>query len=217
MSKQKQITFEDWITWMFDRDEGGWEHDVRGSDHPWLANSRMLTEHFIRLHEAPRTVLAPYSNEQIGFGLWALYSSHSEVGAPFAESRVPRDLFHRAIRSVATLVRELAPKRLDRSESVNGDTLHGALYMFWDIAPIWPFDPTDADKETLDVCLSQMQSVLHVPHPVAAYHALHGLGHFALHVADRTAPVIDAWLATQPRIGPTIREYAERARLGNVQ
>lgn len=217
MSKQNQITFEDWVVWMFDRDQEGWQHNVRDTDHPWLTNFRLLTEHFIQLHEAPRAVLNPYSNEQIGFGLWALYSSHSEVGAPFAEPNVPRDLFHRAIRSVAILIRELAPKRIDRSESVNGDTLHGAIYMFWDIAPIWPFDPTDADRETLDVCLSEMQSTLQVPHPAAYYHALHGLGHFAIHVQDRTTPIIDAWLATRPKIGPTLVEYAERARRGNVQ
>lgn len=217
MSKENQISFEDWVVWMFDRDHGSWEHDVRDSDFPWLANSRLLTEHFIRLHEAPRTVLVPFRNEQIGSGLWALYSSHSAVGAPFAGPQVPRDLFHRAIRSVATLIRELAPKRIDRSESINGDKLHGALYMFWDIAPIWPFDPTDADRETLEVCLSEMRSALEVPHPVAAYHALHGLGHFAIQVPDRTTPIIDAWLATRPRIGPTLVEYAERARIGNVQ
>ncbi len=190
---------------------------MRSSDAPWLDNHRLLTEHFIRLHEAPRTVLAPFSNEQVGIGLWALYSNHSAIGAPFAAPHVPGFVFYRAIRGVATLIRELAPKRIDRKESVNGDTLHGALYMFWDIVPIWPFQPTDADRETLGVCLSEMQAALHVPHPTAAYHALHGLGHFAHSVPDQTVPIIDAWLATRPKIGPNLREYADDARRGCVQ
>jgi hypothetical protein len=217
MSKSGDISFEDWVTWMFDRAVGDWEWDIDTCDCPWLDNTNLLTAHFVRLHDAPRLVLNPYSNDQIGWGLKALYSGASDVGSPYTNPDVPDELRFRAIRSIATLIREIAPRRLPRDESLNGDALYLALYMYWDIAPIWPFGPNAADHSKLEVCLSEMKAALSVDHPVAAYHALHGLGHFALQVRDRTTPIIDSWLATRPNIGPALRDYAAAARTGCVQ
>ena len=46
--------------------------------------------------------------------------------------------------------------------------------------------------------------------------ALHGLGHWHLSYPERTATIIDQWLAGQPRISPELRPYATSGRAGCV-
>lgn len=217
MAKQNHISFEDWVAWMFDRRDRDWAWDVEEDDAPWIRNRRLLTEHFIELHTDPVKPLARYSNHQIGWGLYWLYSSHTIVDAPFLDGSVPVILKHAAIRSVASLIAKLVPVRLSKAGFVETDALSSTLYMFWEVLPLWPFQPTDADRQMQDVCLEEMQTSLCVNHVVARYHALHGLGHFALELPERTVSIIDQWLATSPTLSPSLTEYVQAAREGTVQ
>lgn len=217
MTSEESISFEEWVVWMFDRRERDWAWAVEEDDHPWLYNGRLLTEHFIRLHENPTPVLQPYSNDQIGWGLWWLYSSYAAVAVPFLDDDVPGPMRHEAVRSVAVLLSRLVPGRLPKHDRVVEDPLGRTLYMFWEILPVWPFDPTDEDRAMRDVCIEEMRSSLAVDHVIARFHALHGLGHFTLEVPDQAREIIDGWLATGPEISPVLAEYARQARDGRVQ
>ncbi|MEM1184632.1 MAG: hypothetical protein AAGI53_06470 [Planctomycetota bacterium] len=214
MNPERTISFDDWIRFYFDRTEGDWAFDPDAEEPAWLERPLDLTEHFIRLHDSANQVLRPYSSFQIGQGLWSLYSGASDFGAPYTKRAVPRKHMHRAIRAVGTLVREFLPRRLSRNDL---GEIHGALYMFWDITPIWPHKTGPYEAEDLDVCLSEMQGCLTVDHPTAHYHALQGLGHFALINPSRCREIIDLWLETRPALDNALREYAARARDGDVQ
>lgn len=217
MAGDSFISFEDWVEWMFDRRGTDWVWEEEFEWQPWLQNRRLVAEHAIRLHNNPVPVLSRFSNEQAGDGLWILYSSATEY-CMFSEScKLPTELYHLLIMSLVPLLRQLLPERLPLSDESESDRIACAVYMFWDIAPIWPDRSTDSDKAELDVCLDEMRQALMIPHPAAHKHALHGLGHFCLYARERTTPIIDDWLKTNPRILPSIREYALLARVGGVQ
>lgn len=217
MAEQNYISFEDWVVWMFDRRDKEWALDVEENDIPWMSNHRLLTEHFISLHRDPVRPLVRYSNDQIGWGLYWLYSSYAGVAVPFLNEQIPVSRQQEAIRSVAMLVAKLVPIRLPDPETIDTDALNNTIYMFWEIFPVWPFDPTDANRAMQEVCLEEMQVSLQVNHPVARFHALHGLGHFALQLPERVAGIIDAWLATEPVLSSVLSEYVQAARAGTVQ
>ncbi|MEM7754910.1 MAG: hypothetical protein AAF297_04660 [Planctomycetota bacterium] len=169
-------------------------------------------DYFTRLHENGIRTLEPFSNEDVGAGLWALYSSASQLCPPFHV--VSRSDLHRAIRAVGTFVAETMPQRLALDVE---DRIYSAVYMFWDLVPIWPHRAGPFEAEDRCVCIEEMARCLRVDHPLARYHALHGLGHFELIAGNKATRVIDDWLTSEPAIDPTLTEYANLARMGNVR
>ncbi len=213
MTRSGIASFDEWENFCFrDRSES-WHTQLDDHDLPWLGrDDRVPVEYFTRLHETAPVTLERFSNEEIGAGLWALYSSASELHPSF--HLVPRQDRHRAIRSVGAFVTDAVPERLSPGTQ---DILHHAVYMFWDIAAVWPHGTGPYEDEDRAVCIEEMRGCLYVDHPTARYHALHGLGHFVLIAGDDAAGVIDEWLDTSPAIDAAMAEYAARARAGSVQ
>ena len=215
MKRLQPTSFEDWVEFCFRGRPTSefWFIDLEDDEVPWLGRDDVLSvDYFTRLHENGVEVLNAFSNEEIGAGLWALYSSASELCPAFHV--VPRDDLHRAIRSVGIFVSQTLPVRLTPGSE---DPPHDALYMFWDIVPIWPHRVGPFEAEDRAVCIDEMAACLEVEHPTARYHALHGLGHFELTESGRCTQVIDQWLATSPLLDTKLRDYAVRARRAYIQ
>ncbi len=213
------ITFEEWIRWNFDRPEAvepskALALDVRHAK--WEQDTRTRLAHLIRLFEDPVDVLRPYSDNQIGMSLLGMFDSGGRGWFRPSDYRNQREEFARLVHAVGQLVVMLTAARCpNKPDSHEKTRIGSALYMFWDIAPIWPVD--GSQDWLLDVCLEEMRAVLvGSNHCVAQCHALHGLGHFQLYHPDRTTPIVDEFLSTRARAHPEVRDYAMLARGGRV-
>lgn len=212
MAKANFISFEDWVEWVFNHDDGDW---VWTAAYPsWQSNHRLMVEYFVALHRNPFNLLAKFTDNQIGWGFWNLYSPLKGM-SPFTPEVQQLGLFDELIDSLVPCLRSFLLRKEAKKYDV--DTYPGvSFYMFWDISSIWPRQPTDIDRKLLSQALKEMEEALYVPHPVAQYHGLHGLGEFHSLAKQRTADIIQNWLATNPRIDEALTKYALDAKMGNV-
>lgn len=216
MAKENHISFEDWVEWVFNRDDSEWVWKGDNLSAKWLRNTKLIAEHFVQLHCNSVRSLCQFTNNQIGLGLGNLYSAIVGL-CPVDGNGISTDLHHEMIRSLLMMMRQLLPERVPHNETFFSDEISTAVYMFWDSASMSPFKPTDADKALFRVCLEEMQHALYVKHPAAQMHALHGLGENHYEIPSVTQEIIDRWLATNPHILPSVTKYAQRARVGLVQ
>ncbi|RNC80484.1 MAG: hypothetical protein ED559_01335 [Phycisphaera sp.] len=216
MVKSNHIPFEDWVDWMFNRQDDQWPWgDDRGLRSNWFRNNRLMAEHFIELHRNSVKSLKDLTNFQIGNGLWNLYTAALGL-SPLDGNGIHAKLHYEMIASLVPMLQQLLPERVPHHEGYANDRISDAVYMFWDSAPVSPFRKNHTDRELLDVCISEMQQALNVKHPAAHKHALHGLGEFHLDIPDRAKSIIDEWLEQNPYVLDSIRNYAVKARVGDV-
>jgi hypothetical protein len=215
VTARDHIEFEDWLDFMFDRDNEAWYiYDI--DDEPWLTKSDLVLTHFITLHMASPDRLDRFTNEQIGWGLRALYDGTS-VGEPLLADHVGVARIQQAILSVPELLANLVVCRCPSDESDMSNPLSNALSVFWDLVPLLHYLYRDGGYDNLiyRVMLEETTRALRIDHPVAHFHALKGLGLFGRSgiksvKADKTRVITD-WLATNPKIGPRVRHFAECA------
>jgi len=212
MAKENHISFEDWVEWMFDRQDKDWIWKIESPI--WISNHRLMAEHFVALHLNPLAPLANFNDDQIGWGFWNLYSPLIET-SPFTPEVRELGLFGELIESLVPCLKNFLLR--DAAKSYLISSYPGmSFFMFWDICGIWPRRSTDSDRTLLDLAFKEMEASLYVSHPVAQYHALHGLGEFRSLAKHRTAEIVKNWLATKPHIDDEIAQYAKDAMRGNV-
>lgn len=225
MAGPDHISFEDWVVWVFDRTNRDWvwreldcERYVDDDDaFPWLLNGPLQAQHFIDLHHDSVRQLSKYNDDQVGWGLWNLYSGVCDISV-ISGHGLPLEMHSQMIRSLLPMMRQILPDRVSHVDIFQSNDISCAFYMFWDLAGIWPFGTADreANSELVDICYAEMEQALYLDHPVAQHHALHGLGHFYVGHPWRTTSTVDCWLNSKPDLLPFIREYAQQARVGAI-
>lgn len=216
MSRSSQVAYEDWVEFLFQA--------FRNSSDPvsiqfpgeWEYNTRLMVEHYTKFLEDPVWIVERFGVDLTGAVLSGLTSSLDDVGIEICDERIPEEVRDRAITAMGTMIRKLAKGHLSIKSMDKWTKLDTAIFMFWDVAPIWPEKGTTAGKRLLDICLGEMRSALQINNPVALLHSLHGLSEFHVSFSEHTEPIMDAWIQSNPHADPEIMNYARRARDGLV-
>jgi len=213
------MSFEEWVAWVFDNPEG----------YPWMDRlvdwgeipSPVLVGYLTRLFEQADGLLRSFTDAQISQSFWLLLGQGTEVNIALVDPAVPRPDLVSCHRSMIVLFeRCFAPRcgpYLSHLCEGSDHPLNGLCYMWWDLFPTWGSAPGASGPVPLDSeLLGVMTGILALDSVACQESALHGLGHWSLHHPDRTAAIIDGFLACRADLRPELRRYAESARAGCV-
>lgn len=215
--------FQTWLRWIFD-------HPVRldrasAPRNDWAATWDPEAEPaktvalLTRLFREPRQLIAPYSPDQIGQGLWTLCDpSRSSHLLCLTDENIDWQDRKPAIDAIATLfsdlLAEICSESLGQQDSAPGKlTLANRLcYMFWDIAPLGPRQDERNPSASDLACLDVLRRILAIDHLACRESALHGFSHWAPAYPTLVADCLDAFLASSEDLTPAVRDYARRVR-----
>jgi hypothetical protein len=221
--------FEAWLEHLFDRGPDEFEPDtwfISGSrPTEWTLRYEQddtpaaQAERIRRLFSDAGTLLRPYSDQQVGYGLDSIVWSAGGDIRVLGDDEVPAALRAAGLRSIVTLFTEVFAPRLrgysrTREPSEPGqpeDHLYYVCFMFWDIAPIMPGE--DTVREVLKV----LEATLALDSAPCQRAALHGLGHWHRAAPDEAARIVRRWLQDHPQAPEELRTYAVQASAGRVQ
>ncbi|HEU4881594.1 MAG TPA: hypothetical protein VFT45_05095 [Longimicrobium sp.] len=176
---------------------------------------RRALAYMTNLFNAPEGLMDRYSAAQIDQGFWFMYSAAAEdvFGRQLWNDAEPWDDRERCIRALPRLYQALFEPMLFLLE----DYYASAMFMLPDFI-VWMSRPrvTHDGADALRVCqalLDAFGEMLGSSHDATRTAALHGLGHLAH--PDR-ADVIRDFVRANPGLDPELRDYAERAVVGDV-
>lgn len=216
MSRSGQVAYEDWIEFLFQAFRNSSDHGLIQFPREWEYNTRLMVEYYTRFLEDPVWIVDRFGADLTGIVLSALTSSLDDVGIEICDERIPEEMRDRAIAAMGTMMRKRAKDHFSMTPMEKWTKLDLAVFMFWDVAPIWPKKGTTAGPRLLEVCLEEMRSALQINQPVALMHGLHGLGEFHVSFPEHTEPIVNAWIESNPHADPDIMNYARHAREGLV-
>ena len=214
--------FEAWLEHLFEREPGEF------APVPWYIGDSRPTEWILRYEEGDTpvaqaerirrlfsdagTLLRPYSDEQVGYGLDAIVNSAGGDIRVLGDGRVPSALRAAGLRSIVTLFAEVFAPRLRAAhpgyarpwEPAKSRQRHHHLdyvcYMFWDSAPIVP-----GRDDTLREGLKVLEATLALDSAACQRAALHGPGHWHHAARTRFPGSSDAGCGTTRRPRPVAR------------
>ena len=233
--------FEAWTKWIFDHPvtEREWWFDIadveeggRWLDRPTWRVVRFMTRPF----EDPAPCLAPYSDDQIDQGLWFIFhEANSAHIRSLTDGRVSYAVRLRCLRAIVALHERLFVPRCAevlnhfREPEPGAIPLNSICYMLWDlvyeatrVGPLewdsrgarWRKPSTNAKFD--GQMLGALQRVLAMPHKACQEAAIHGLWHFQRGHPGKASAIIDEYVSRNPAIDPRLRQYALRARGGEI-
>ncbi len=207
-------SFERWIEHAFDHPED----DLRWWKAPkpeyWRGEPRLKAEFIAETFEHADRHLARFSDAQLESGLWHIIGGNYAIDA--VGDDVPLELRLRVVRSTYALFLRLFAVRCPELIFGGGVPVYGICYMFWELFPLEdrPSDPADAPL--CEEKLAVLERILGIDNAMCQYSALHGLGHAQSSVPERTAEIVDRYLARHPEPDFQLRSYALDAREGGV-
>jgi hypothetical protein len=216
VTAREHIEFEDWLDFMFDRDNEAWfSYDIEHE--PWMSRADLVCKHFVTLHMSAQNRLERFSNEQLGWGLKSLYIGTS-AGEPLHVNQVGAAQVQQALLAVPHFLADIVANRCadDESDTLS-DPLADVMIDFWDLVPLMHCLNQRNERERLayQAMLEETRRSLRIDHSIAHFHALYGLGLFGRggsgSVKREKTKIISDWLATKPKIGPRVRNFAETA------
>ena len=224
-AKESDLEYQRWIARVFDRpvtEPAWWWDDAIFDEAPIEPDPETAVSYLTRLFDDPAPLLATYSADQIGQGLWFLCdNSCSNHLLAVADDRIDWASRRRCIEAIPSLhaklfARACKPDLSHQQTSGSGRSIETACYMFWDIAPLSAHRDA-SHREQDETCLNAMRETLRVDHVACQESALHGLGHFHYGHPARVAEIVDAFLRQNPKLPPALHQYATMARVGRVQ
>jgi len=209
------FSFDCWVRWVFDRPVKRRRWYLERFEDPWAEDPRMFLAYLRRLFERPQFLPSTYSRDQVGQGLWFLgdgtASGYMEC---LFDHAIPFNLRDDAIASIPQLFRYLFANQcgdaLGHLDREGNDALNMTCYMWWDIFP------TKGGNERAETLFDTMSKILVVDSEACKESALHGLGHAAEKFPDRVKAIIDEFLTRRPKISEQLKQYALRAREGEI-
>ena len=220
-----EASFEEWLTYIFDRPECEYgEHWSFGDVGPdWKVPAALSSEFISRTYEEPQRWISRFSPGQIAAGLeFTWNTSASGVSFTILHESVPWPLRQRAIQALVSLYeqcfRKLCSPGLGHLSECVDNPVNSACYMYWDVCPYYGQPEKPEHRAMDDECLRVMEKTLRIDHDACRESALHGLGHWALGYPSRASSIIEQELkAVRKNLRPELWEYAQAAKLGNVQ
>ncbi len=205
----RKATFEEFLTFLFDRDVIPIPANGSGAPEPWYWHAEVafdparVASFYINLFTTPRTVLQKCSLEQLDQGFWAIQSSNIECAVTeiIWDQKLPFEIRESCVRSMFHLYELLFSEV----------SLEASAEMWWDsLAYDWHCGNRvrakgGEDQLMQDVMFETLSKILQLPSEECQAAALHGLGH--LHHPDTSALIV-AYLAQRPEIGSDLKQYA---------
>lgn len=213
--------YTEWLSYLFDHEivpglpEWYWRDDAPVFE----ATPAEVADLWIATMKNGETDLQQYSDEQVGQGLWYLFSNAcSDHTALIRDDALPLAKWvevYDSLRSLYTGVfsRRCSPALGHLSEE--GTALNGICYMLWDVSPLhWPpeNERTPAIKEAL---FRVLEHALDLPHRACIESALHGLGELHCRYPSRVEAVIASRLPGLAQ-DAALLQYALNAQQGAV-
>ena len=204
------MDFDDWVVAVFDP----------AAEDPWPTPAEDLA-FLTRLFSDAVPALEPFTDDEIGKGLWSIIDSGG-AGTALAvnDASLPLDDRIAAVRTIPTLYRDVfVPRCTERLGHLSEETGHLGItcYMFWDVAVIG--GPPDTREGNLleDAVLDVLHDLLRLPHGACQESALHGLGHRIRRHPEQGPAMLDRWLRDGDVRDERLRAYAQAARTGCIQ
>jgi hypothetical protein len=205
-------SFEQWLELFFVRSQ----HFSHEEELP----PAVAVEYITRLFENAREILGRFPEDRVAQGVREIVANGSEYRWALADESIPWVARQRCARSMVCLFEQyFAPrcKPLYPAPQRQDNELDDACFMWWDTYPSVGDSSSDqviarVDRELLGVIIS----ILGIDSQACWESALHGFGHWQVHHPEEVATAIDAFLAKHPDLHPKLKEYAIRARGGQV-
>lgn len=214
--------YTEWLKYVFDRPatSNGWYFDIEDLE-AFESEPSELVELVATTFENCGRDLAPYSNEQLRYGLsYIVDSGASDVVFSLMSEHVPAE---RRLRAIAALKHVYSRIFEPRCEPVLGHTsepganaLNYTCYMLWDISPLSYWERSPERPIFYRAVCDVLEHALKSPNRACVESGLHGLGHIYSSYPERVEEVIDRYLnAAKPP--DELRQYAINARRGYIQ
>jgi hypothetical protein len=215
--------YTDWLKYVFDRPAtaNGWYFDVDDLE-PFEAEPGDLVELVACTFENCGRDLAPYSNEQLRYGLsYILENGASDVVFSLMSDEVPAEQRLRAIASLKHVYSNVFERRcapvLGNVSEPGGNALNYVCYMLWDVSPLAYWEYARNRNVFYRAVSEVMEHALQSPNRACVESGLHGLGHIYPNYPERVEQVVDGFLLGAAKRVPELQQYAEAARRGCVQ
>ncbi len=214
--------YTEWLKYVFDRPAtpNGWYFDIEDLE-PFEAEPSELVELVATTFENCACDLAPYSNEQLRYGLsYIVDSGASDVVFALMSENVPAELRLRAIAGLKHVYSQVFERRcapvLGHSSEPGDNALNYTCYMLWDISPLSNWERSPERSIFYRAVCDVLEHALTSPNRACVESGLHGLGHIHSSYPERVEEVIDRYLvAAKPP--EELRRYAMDAGRGHVQ
>ena len=205
-------SFDQFVDFIFDHGGAGDSTNGARRKDPWYYNSEVqcssetVIDFYMRLFKQPEFLFARFSREQLEQGFWAIPGASLEcsLGEVIWDKGVDFEKRADCVRSMYDLYEKFFAV----------DFLITSGEMWWDaLAYDWHCDNrnrSNGDEDLLmqDVMFETLERILDLRSLNCQAAALHGLGH--LHHPD-TAELIDSYLARNPTLDSSMKEYAKAA------
>jgi hypothetical protein len=222
------MDYQTWLTHVFDHQPDAvnkWFYALDDSD--WwnpFTHPRETVTYVTRLFADPLDALAPYSDAQIGEGLWyivsagnsdmmfALFGSTSPPHLPPAPWPKLEACLDAMVHFFEVVMAPRCGSRLGQQEALDTypPALNTTCYMWWDIMPITVRE--DDPDRFHDLLTGTMARILSIDSLPCQESALHGLGHWHTYAPAR----VEAAIAAYHTEHPVLRTYAANAARGLV-
>jgi hypothetical protein len=215
----KFLSFEDWVTFVFDHEVGGpqWYFDPKAPF--WIGPAVLTVSYITRLFEDPLPFLSGYSDEQLNQGFWYLVSNGaSDMMFALNDESVHLEQRIRCLKSFRLLFEHVfaahCSPHLSHFDEAGARPLNSACYMWWDLFPLCP---APGSREVIgNTALEVMAEILALDSLACQESALHGLGHWRRAYPNEVEQIIDRFLDANKTSRPELIAYAKSARTGCV-
>ncbi|HLO97746.1 MAG TPA: hypothetical protein VK171_04045 [Fimbriimonas sp.] len=214
------MTFEEFYGNIFGHEDwkSGWDLD----DLAWELEDVQIAEYMLRTFRDSATLFKGRNPDQIGFGLYFLFNSHSSYWWNVRSKSVPQDLQVETVSAVGTLYTTYLDVVCDDfgrtpAANTNGfDKIDGFTYMMWDMSCIEGAAWSAGEEHLVEPIYNVLQTALNCKSVACQISGLHGLGHLHLTYPDRTELLVGEFINSGRARLPWVNEYAEQAFYGNV-
>lgn len=221
MSAQRRgRKFDEWTKAVFDRPADTLEFFEDDEENSLLSPADAAISFITRLFNEPEGLMTTFSREQVAKGLWFLANDTIGYdGQPFLSSRVTDDARRQCVMAVGSLFARLFAKHcsdeMGHLQRKDGDPLNSPCYMWFDL--IWYHNQEEPGLVRLaEPMFATLEGILALPSNPCRESALHGLGHLRGLYPERVAGIVDSFLDGTSGLPEALKEYAIKARAGEV-
>ena len=228
MPNSTQVTFEDWVRYLFDHDvtETAWYWgDGEGTEGVDLPPD-VFIDYGTKLLRNSESLLKGYSDGQVHHGLYLLISNNvSDEIFALKNQAVPIQKRLAFLEAIFHLNRDCFAERCTPhlSHSDLNETpehvspLNENCYMWWDIFIVYGSRDDPGEEPLNRTALNVMERCLTIAHPAVQEGALHGLGHFHAYYPAECEKIVATFIADhREAMNVALRNYAERAKVGSI-
>lgn len=213
--------YSEWLRYLFDHEiePGLPEWYWRDNAPVFEAAPAEIVELWIATMKNAGADLQGYSDEQVGQGLWYLFSNAcSDHSQEVRDKSLPVEKVIEVYDSMRWLYTDLFSRRCTGTLehlSEKGSPLNAICYMLWDASPLgWP--EMDRQAHSIESALFDLlEHALDQPHRACIESALHGLGELQCRYPVQVREMIGSRLSSLAQ-DEALLQYALRAQQGNV-